>query len=47
MVIISLCHVLKVVVLTDNSLEEENKLGEFCHNSGIKFIIAETKGLFG
>lgn len=33
--------------MTDNSLDDQNCFGEFCHKNGIKFIIAETKGLFG
>ena len=33
--------------MTDNSLKEQNEYGEFCHSNGIKFIVAETKGLFG
>ncbi|XP_035675707.1 ubiquitin-like modifier-activating enzyme 1 [Branchiostoma floridae] len=37
----------QVVVLTESSLEEQLKLGEFCHDKGIKLIVASTKGLFG
>jgi hypothetical protein len=37
----------QVVVLTNSSTEEQNELGEFCHKNGIKFIVAETRGLFG
>ncbi|XP_043564560.1 ubiquitin-like modifier-activating enzyme 1 [Chiloscyllium plagiosum] len=37
----------QVVVLTDSTLEEQLRIGEFCHNQNIKFIVADTKGLFG
>lgn len=37
----------QVVVLTNSPLDEQIKLGEFCHVHGIKLVIAETKGLFG
>lgn len=37
----------QVVVLTDNSTEEQIKIGKFCHAKGIKFIVAETRGIFG
>ncbi|RUS73735.1 hypothetical protein EGW08_018496 [Elysia chlorotica] len=37
----------QVVVLTNSSLDEQLKLGEFCHGNGIKFISASTYGLFG
>ncbi|XP_067835670.1 ubiquitin-like modifier-activating enzyme 1 isoform X1 [Heptranchias perlo] len=37
----------QVVVLTNSSLEEQLRVGEFCHSKGIKFIVADTKGLFG
>lgn len=37
----------QVVVLTDSSMEEQIHLGELCHKRGIKFIVAETRGLFG
>ncbi|XP_060606462.1 ubiquitin-like modifier-activating enzyme 1 isoform X1 [Ruditapes philippinarum] len=37
----------QVVVLTDSSLEEQVRVGEFCHANDIKFIVAETRGLFG
>ena len=37
----------KVVVLTTSAADEQNWIGEFCHNEGIKFIIADTRGLFG
>ena len=37
----------QVVVLTQSSFEEQKKLGDFCHDKGIRFIVANTKGLFG
>lgn len=37
----------QVVVLTESSLEEQLWAGDFCHARGIKFIIADTRGLFG
>ncbi|GCB84266.1 hypothetical protein scyTo_0025002, partial [Scyliorhinus torazame] len=37
----------QVVVLTNCTLDEQLRIGEFCHCKGIKFIIADTKGLFG
>ncbi|XP_033825185.1 ubiquitin-like modifier-activating enzyme 1 [Periophthalmus magnuspinnatus] len=37
----------QVVVLTESSLEEQQRVGEFCHDKGIKFIVADTRGLFG
>ncbi|XP_061760453.1 ubiquitin-like modifier-activating enzyme 1 [Nerophis ophidion] len=37
----------QVVVLTNSTLDEQQQVGEFCHNKGIKFIIADTRGLFG
>ncbi|GFR86122.1 ubiquitin-like modifier-activating enzyme 1 [Elysia marginata] len=37
----------QVVVLTNSSLDEQVKLGEFCHANNIKFISASTYGLFG
>lgn len=36
-----------VVVLTDNSLDEQVKIGEFCHQNDICFVVADTRGLFG
>uniref|UniRef100_A0A3B4GA87 E1 ubiquitin-activating enzyme n=1 Tax=Pundamilia nyererei TaxID=303518 RepID=A0A3B4GA87_9CICH len=35
----------QVVVLTDSSLEDQKRFGELCHSHGIKFIVADTKGL--
>ncbi|XP_041129070.1 ubiquitin-like modifier-activating enzyme 1 [Polyodon spathula] len=37
----------QVVVLTNASLEEQLKIAEVCHSSGIKLVIADTRGLFG
>ncbi|XP_046881054.1 ubiquitin-like modifier-activating enzyme 1 [Hypomesus transpacificus] len=37
----------QVVVLTDSSLEEQRRFSMHCHSNGIKFIVADTKGLSG
>ncbi|XP_047439241.1 ubiquitin-like modifier-activating enzyme 1 isoform X2 [Mugil cephalus] len=37
----------QVVVLTDSSLDDQKRFGELCHSHGIKFIVADTKGLCG
>lgn len=37
----------QVVVLTDSSLDDQKKFGDFCHSNGIKFIVADTRGLCG
>ncbi|XP_038128902.1 ubiquitin-like modifier-activating enzyme 1 [Cyprinodon tularosa] len=37
----------QVVVLTDSSLDDQKRFGEFCHKHGIKLIVADTKGLCG
>lgn len=37
----------QVVVLTDSSLDDQKRFSEFCHLNGIKFIVADTKGLCG
>ncbi|KAM9859899.1 ubiquitin-like modifier-activating enzyme 1 [Aulostomus maculatus] len=37
----------QVVVLTDSSLDDQRRFGDFCHSKGIKFIVADTKGLCG
>uniref|UniRef100_A0A4W3JZT7 E1 ubiquitin-activating enzyme n=1 Tax=Callorhinchus milii TaxID=7868 RepID=A0A4W3JZT7_CALMI len=37
----------QVVVLTNSSLDEQTHIGQFCHVNGIRFIVADTKGLFG
>jgi len=38
---------LQVVVLTDSSLTEQQRIADFCHQSEIAVIIADTRGLFG
>jgi ubiquitin-activating enzyme E1 len=37
----------QVVVLTQSTLAEQLCFGEFCHKNSIKFINAETRGIFG
>uniref|UniRef100_A0A673ZX66 E1 ubiquitin-activating enzyme n=1 Tax=Salmo trutta TaxID=8032 RepID=A0A673ZX66_SALTR len=37
----------QVVVLTDSSLDDQQRFGTFCHSNGIKLIVADTKGLCG
>ncbi|KAM6343838.1 ubiquitin-like modifier-activating enzyme 7 isoform 3-T3 [Alca torda] len=37
----------QVVVLTESPLEEQLRIGDFCHDRGICFIVADTKGLAG
>ncbi|NXJ51297.1 UBA1 enzyme, partial [Spizaetus tyrannus] len=37
----------QVVVLTESSLEEQLRIGDFCHARGICFIVADAKGLAG
>lgn len=36
-----------VVALTSSSLEEQKRIGSFCHANGIMFLVASTRGLFG
>lgn len=36
-----------VVVLTESSTEEQLEFGQFCHKNDIKFIVAQTRGIFG
>ncbi|XP_061864643.1 ubiquitin-like modifier-activating enzyme 7 [Colius striatus] len=36
-----------VVVLTESPLEEQLRVGDFCHDQGICFIVADAKGLAG
>uniref|UniRef100_A0A8B9J2L4 Ubiquitin-like modifier-activating enzyme 7 n=1 Tax=Amazona collaria TaxID=241587 RepID=A0A8B9J2L4_9PSIT len=36
-----------VVVLTESPLEEQIRIGNFCHAQGICFIVADAKGLAG
>ncbi|NXU50205.1 UBA1 enzyme, partial [Turnix velox] len=37
----------QVVVLTESSLEEQLRIGDFCHDQDICFIVADAKGLAG
>ncbi|XP_052414184.1 ubiquitin-like modifier-activating enzyme 1 [Carassius gibelio] len=37
----------QVVVLTNSPLEEQLRMGAFCHSNNIKFIVADTRGLCG
>ncbi|NWH67640.1 UBA1 enzyme, partial [Geococcyx californianus] len=37
----------QVVVLTESPLEEQLRIGDFCHARGICFIVAEARGLAG
>ncbi|XP_054992645.1 ubiquitin-like modifier-activating enzyme 7 [Sorex araneus] len=37
----------QVVVLTNAGLEEQLKVGTFCHKYGIYFLVADTRGLVG
>ncbi|XP_056129409.1 ubiquitin-like modifier-activating enzyme 1 [Lampris incognitus] len=37
----------QVVVLTDSSLDDQKRFGAHCHLHGIKFIVADTRGLCG
>ncbi|XP_053328899.1 ubiquitin-like modifier-activating enzyme 1 [Spea bombifrons] len=37
----------QVVILTNSSLEEQLRVGDICHGKDIKFIVADTRGLFG
>uniref|UniRef100_A0AAY4C3H2 E1 ubiquitin-activating enzyme n=1 Tax=Denticeps clupeoides TaxID=299321 RepID=A0AAY4C3H2_9TELE len=37
----------QVVVLTNSTLLEQQRVGTFCHSHNIKFIVADTKGLCG
>ncbi|XP_067159398.1 ubiquitin-like modifier-activating enzyme 7 isoform X3 [Apteryx mantelli] len=37
----------QVVVLTDSPLEEQLRIGDFCHGRSICFIVADVKGLAG
>ncbi|KAH0628941.1 hypothetical protein JD844_010599 [Phrynosoma platyrhinos] len=37
----------QVVVLTNCPLEEQLRIGDFCHSQDIKLVVADTKGLFG
>uniref|UniRef100_A0A8C0DBK9 Ubiquitin-like modifier-activating enzyme 1 n=1 Tax=Balaenoptera musculus TaxID=9771 RepID=A0A8C0DBK9_BALMU len=35
----------QVVVLTNSPLEDQLRVGEFCHSHGIKLVVADTRGL--
>jgi len=37
----------QVVVLTNSTLDKQIEYGEFCHQHGIYFIVADTRGVFG
>jgi ubiquitin-activating enzyme E1 len=37
----------QVVVLTNSSLDEQLRIGDFCHSKDIRLIVADTRGLFG
>lgn len=37
----------QVVVLTQSSVEQQLEFGKYCHQKGINFIVAETRGVFG
>uniref|UniRef100_H3DB89 Ubiquitin-activating enzyme E1 n=1 Tax=Tetraodon nigroviridis TaxID=99883 RepID=H3DB89_TETNG len=37
----------QVVVLTRSSLDDQKRFGDFCHAQGIRFVVADTKGLCG
>jgi len=37
----------QVVVLTNSSLDEQKRIGDYCHEKGIYFIVADTRGVFG
>lgn len=39
--------ILQVFVLTDANLDVQIIVGDYCHKNDIKFINANTKGLFG
>ncbi|XP_030743465.1 ubiquitin-like modifier-activating enzyme 7 [Echinops telfairi] len=37
----------QVVVLTNSELEEQLRVGQFCHQHGVCFVMADTRGLVG
>ena len=37
----------QVVVLTQSNVQEQMDFGKYCHQHDIKFIVAETRGIFG
>ncbi|CAF1361012.1 unnamed protein product [Rotaria sp. Silwood1] len=40
-------HKVNVFVLTDDDIDNQVKIGDYCHEHGIKFVNANIKGLFG
>ncbi|CAF3849427.1 unnamed protein product [Rotaria sp. Silwood1] len=40
-------HKVNVFVLTDGDIDNQVKIGDYCHEHGIKFVNVNTKGLFG
>ncbi|CAF5095470.1 unnamed protein product, partial [Rotaria sp. Silwood1] len=39
-------HKVNVFVLTDDDIDNQVKIGDYCHEHGIKFVNANIKGLF-
>ncbi|KAM8934654.1 ubiquitin-like modifier-activating enzyme 1 [Pelodytes ibericus] len=37
----------QLVILSGSPLDEQLRVGDFCHSRDIKFIVADTRGLFG
>ncbi|XP_063792145.1 ubiquitin-like modifier-activating enzyme 1 isoform X1 [Pseudophryne corroboree] len=37
----------QLVILSSSTTEEQLRVGDFCHRHNIKFIVADTRGLFG
>ncbi|XP_043833789.1 ubiquitin-like modifier-activating enzyme 7 [Dromiciops gliroides] len=37
----------QVVILTDSTLEEQLQVGKLCHEHGVRFLVASTRGLVG
>ncbi|XP_075438311.1 ubiquitin-like modifier-activating enzyme 1, partial [Ascaphus truei] len=37
----------QLVILTNSPLEEQLRVGDLCHSKDVKFIAADTRGLFG
>ncbi|CAF4774610.1 unnamed protein product [Rotaria sp. Silwood1] len=40
-------HKVNVFVLTDGDIDNQVKIGDYCHEHGIEFVNVNTKGLFG
>ncbi|CAJ0951874.1 unnamed protein product [Ranitomeya imitator] len=36
-----------LVILAGSTLEQQIRVGDFCHGHNVKFIVADTRGLFG